>query len=109
MTGYAKPPIGPGVVELLEAKERYVWLLSYGLTHRYAKLSFCDDAIPLGPYVDCIGCNYISGRLDSGPYQLTVSLGPDGIVSLVGVGAGGEFVLRCDWIKLGEPPERIQI
>ncbi|MCE9578479.1 MAG: hypothetical protein K8W52_35460 [Deltaproteobacteria bacterium] len=103
MTGYATPPIGAGVVELLEARDHGVWLLSYTLTHRYAKLALSAGS-PRGPYLDCIGCNYISGRLDSGPYHLTVSLSPDGIVSLVGVGAGGEFVLRCDWIRLGDPP-----
>jgi hypothetical protein len=82
--------------ELFE-KERYIWVLEYGMTHNVIRLAVHDGDYPRYTEVICGGCTYFAGKLEGGPYAVAIERTDDGSTKVT----AENFCLVCTDIRVG--------
>lgn len=91
------------VKEIFQANtEAYLWVINYSITHSVLTFIIHRGNYLNGHKIVCGGCDYLSGPLQGGPYELKLDYEPqtpDGLSKITILGNDHEFVLKCSRIS----------
>ncbi|MEM7131101.1 MAG: hypothetical protein AAF702_32565 [Chloroflexota bacterium] len=86
--------------------QSYLWIYNYSITHSVLTLIVHQGNHFDGLKVVCGGCDYLSGPLQGGPYNLTLRYKPESLDDFPQIeilGNENELVIICNRISMPTP------